>query len=126
MCHAWRISLWSKVARNTRPVGPRLARVRDKGDSLDVQRISETAYKFPRPQRRQWTRGEMLSPVFESRGASSLDLQVLLGESLALLHVEAPVVDRALAGARSRVLHEEHEPARLRGEILLVVGVRIE
>src|SRR2546422_11614239 len=55
-----------------------------------------------------------------------LDLQVLLRQGLALLHVEAPVVDRALARIRPRVLHEEHEAARLGGQILFEVRVRIE
>src|SRR5260370_23488103 len=57
---------------------------------------------------------------------ASLDLQVLLRQRLALLHIEAPVVDRALARLRPRVLHEEHEAARLGGKILLEVRVGVE
>src|SRR3989454_9792009 len=51
--------------------------------------------------------------------------QVLLRQGLAVLHVEAPIVDRALARLRPRVLHEEHEAARLGGEILFVVRRRM-
>src|SRR5438034_10920496 len=54
-----------------------------------------------------------------------LDLQVLLRQGLALLHVEAPVVDRALARLRPRVLHEEHEAARLGGQVLFVMRSRM-
>src|SRR5215470_4586237 len=57
---------------------------------------------------------------------ASLDLQVLFRQGLALLHVEAPVIDRALACLRPRVLHEEHEAARLGGQILLEVRVWVE
>src|SRR5262245_49890939 len=57
---------------------------------------------------------------------ASLDLQILFRQRLALLHVEAPVVDRALARLRPRILHEEHETARLGGEILFEVRVRVE
>src|SRR5207244_12474304 len=56
---------------------------------------------------------------------AALDLQVLLRQGLALLHVEAPVVDRALARLRPRVLHEEHEAARLGGQVLFVVRRRM-
>jgi hypothetical protein len=42
------------------------------------------------------------------------------------LHVEAAVVDRALARVRPGVLHEEHQPAGFRGQVFFVVRVRIE
>src|SRR5687768_1195701 len=53
-------------------------------------------------------------------------LEILLGELLALFHVEAAVVDRPAARRRARILAEEHEPAGLGRELLLVVRVGVE
>src|SRR6266851_4595334 len=59
-----------------------------------------------------------------SRG-EPLDRQVFLRQGFAFLHVEAPVVDRSFARVGPRVLHEEHETARLGGQVFFVARGRM-
>src|SRR4029077_1352173 len=57
---------------------------------------------------------------------SPLPLHVLLGDRAALLHVEAPIVDRPAAGGRALVLHEQHQAPGAGGERRLEVRIRVE
>src|SRR5437588_12476197 len=69
------------------------------------------------------------SPRMTGRGQRGVwidsDVHALLGDGPALLHVEAIVIDRPLAGSRARVLDEQHLATRcgLQGAFEVRIGV---